>query len=208
MKKVNYFDADRTMSLRVAEFMRCHVWKTEIRLRYAESIKKAEEALELIDNLKGSIHESQIGQMKTEQLAKIASLTKERDALIAEEATFELSFNDKQFKKAVKADSTFAENAIINWFKAYHLDVSDTALVDEILSATGEKISNRTLVNSRGKVATAFNDGNCLKMLYAKAYEHMVNAGTIKPVQIPSLMMDKYDNARRQARKASKKSSK
>lgn len=202
MKKINYFDADRSLSIRVSEFMRCYVWKTEIKLRYQSQIEEAEKSLDLIDNLKGSIHES--AAMKDAQILKIAELKTERDKLIAEEANFVLTEADKEFKRKVRKNPVCAESAIIDWFAEYNLDVSDTALVDEILSATGEKLSNRQIVASRGKVVTAFNETNCLRMLYAKAYEHMVNAGTIKVTQIPSLMMDKYSPKK----KASKKSAK
>ena len=204
MKRVNYFDASRELSLRVSEFMRCYVWKTEIKLRYQSQIEEAEKSLDLIDNLKGSIHESAIPAMKDAQILKISALKEERDKLIAEEATFTLTEADKEFKRRVRKNPVCAESAIIDWFAEYNLDVSDTALVDEILSATGEKLSNRQIVASRGKVVTAFNESNCLRMLYAKAYEHMVNAGTIKVTQIPSLMMDKYSPKK----KASKKSAK
>ena len=204
MKRINYFDADRTMSIRVSEFMRCYVWKTEIKLRYQSQIEEAEKALELIDNLRGSIHESAVPAMKDAQILKISALKEERDKLIAEEATFALTEADKEFKRRIRKNPVCAESAIIDWFKEYNLDVEDTALVDEILSATGEKISNRQIVASRGKVATVFNETNCLKMLYAKAYEHMVNAGTIKPTQIPSLMMDKYSPKKKTSKKSAK----
>lgn len=208
MKRVQWFDAQRRLSDDVAEFMRCYVWRTELKLRYGKKIEGCKQSLENLKNLEGSIFADKIPEQREQYLARIAELEQELADEIERSAKFELSDEGKELRKALKKNPAAADLAIYSFFKAYGLDVLNTQLIDEILNAAGEKIDNKTLVNTRGAVATAFDSTRCLKMVFVKAYEHMVCVGKIKPVQIPDLMMDKYDAARVKARKDAKKAAK
>lgn len=208
MKRLDWFVADKELSKEVAEFMRCYVWKVEINLKYKKLIDDAKADLaKTEDPDRVWINEDLREAVRVESLAKIALYEKQRDAEIAEQAKFELSENAKTLKRGLAKDSGATADVFIrNFFRKYHIEVEGTGLVDEILRAAGEKIDNKTLVATNGEVATAFNAGNCFKMVYAKAYEHMVYAGTIKAQQIPELMMEKYTKIieRKAAKKAKK----
>lgn len=192
MKKLDWFVADRTLSLEVSEFMRCIVWKTELNLRYKAEIEKCEKGIESLDVMKGSIHEDQIPVRKAEYETRILELKAECKEEVQKQAHFEKSDACKAMERAIRRNPAQAESAILDFFMEYHLNVEDTGLVEEILNAGGEKIDNKTLVRTEGKGATALNIPNTVKMVYAKAYEHMVWAGTIKAQQIPPMMADKY----------------
>ena len=208
MKRVQWFDADRRLSDDVAEFMRCYVWRTELKLRYGKKIQDCKDGLEKLEVLRGSIHEDRIPAMKEGYLAQIATLEQELAEEVARTAKFDLSEEGKELRKALKKAPASAELAIYSFFKKYGVDVLDTGFIEEILNAAGERIDNKMLVNSGAKVVTAFDSTRCLKMVYAKTYEHMVCVGKIKPAQIPEMMMDKYDAARAKARKDAKKAAK
>lgn len=208
MKRLDWFVADRNLSEEVAEFMRCYVWRAELKLRYGKKIQDCKDAVEKLEVLRGSIHEDQIPVQREQYMARIAELEQELEQELEKQAKFDVSDAGKELRKALKKNPASADLAIYTFFKTYHLNVLDTGLIDEILNAAGEKIDNKTLVNSKGAVVTAFDSTRCFKMVYAKAYEHMVLAGTIKAVQIPEMMMDKYDAVRVKARKDAKKDAK
>ena len=209
MKKINWFDANRSLSNEVVDFMRCFVWKADINAKFRKESDEIERSIENLDKLQGSILADKIPEMKQVWMARRDELDKQRQEQIEKEATYSLSEDDKKLKKALSdwgngKSRVGGDVAICDWFKSHGLDVTDTAIVDEILSAAGEKMSVKTLVRSDGKIVTGFNSGNCFKMVFAKAYEHMVNAGTIKATQIPPVIAEKYAPKKKSNKKANK----
>lgn len=91
--------------------------------------------------------------------------------------------------------------AVENFYKAYKLDVAGTTFETAVLESIGKKIDTKTLVKSNGTKAMKYDATNALKNLYGVSFEWMVEAETIKPADIPSVLTDKYT-------KKSKKNSK
>lgn len=194
MACVNFYAADRTMSNRVAEFMRCKLWKKELQLVYGKKIDAMKQSIQNLDNLKGSIHEDKIPEMRTTLMAQIAEFEAERDEQIKLEATFELTEADKALKKALKkADgaSDLVAEAVAKWFDCYGLNIRNTYFLDEILEHFGSKFDFKKFCATYGMDARALDVTRSLEMMYATAYTHMVGK-TIKQAQIPSLIWEKY----------------
>lgn len=208
MKKLDWFSANRTLSVEVVDFMKCFVWKAEINEKFRREQAEIDTAIAGLEKLKGSILEDRIPEMRDTYLIRKQELDKQREDQIQTEATYTLSESDQKLKKALSAyaqgkkDAVMPEVAIQSWFLDHGLDVEDTAIVDEILNGAGENLKVKTLVKSDGKIVTAFNGTNCFKMVFAKCYEHMVDVGTIKATQIPPIMAEKY--APKKSKKAKK----
>lgn len=203
---IDFFKADRALSTRVSEYFRCVLQKREIEVRFNEKIQALTTSIDNLDKLEGSLMADKIPEMKVTYETQIAALKKERDELINETAKFELTEGDKTLKKSVaklvknnKVTDEALEEAIAKWFDAYNLNVRGTKFVAEIIKSIGNKSDAKTLVKSNGLVADILNTANVLKMVYAKSFNRMVEAETIKPAQIPTLLRDKY------AKKATKK---
>lgn len=210
MKRIDWFKGSKTLAGSVVEFMRCFVWRNEISLKFKADQEEIDLGIKALDKLKGSILEEQIPAMRTAFLARQAELDKERQAQIKAEATYAPTKADAMLKKALadfargKGDKT-AEEAIIEWFNAYNLDVAGTYLVGEILNAAGERGDLKKFVRTDGSCVTSFNGTNCYKMVFMKTYEAMVNAGTIKKQQVPPIMAHKYAPKAKKNNKGEKK---
>ena len=209
-KRINWFDANRSMALEVCDFMKAFVWKAEIHAKFKAEKEEVDHALAQLEKLEGSIFEDKIPEMRSVYMGRLAELDRQEKEQIELEGTYTLSEADKTLKKGLadyakgKGD---AVKALQTWFAHHGLELEeDCPLFDEIFAAAGEKIAVKTLVHTEGKVATGFNNTNAFKMTFAKCYEHMVNAGTIKATQIPPLMAEKYAPKKRtkKARKATK----
>ena len=210
MARINWFDANRSLSTEVVDFMRCIVWKSEISEKFAQEQAEIEQGISALEKLRGSIMEERIPEMKQVFLARSAELEKERKEQIEKEATYALSDSDKELRKSLakyaKDGSADPVQAIIKWFGAHGLTIDENcAILDEIFNAAGEKVTVKQIVRTNGRTATSFNNSNCFKMVFAKCYEHMVNAGTIKATQIPPLMASKYAPKQKKNKKESKK---
>lgn len=210
MKKINWFDANRSLSTEIVDFMRCIVWKAEISEKFSQEQEEIEQGISACDKLIGSVLENKIPEMKEAFLARSAELERQRKDQIEKEATYALSDADKELRKSLtkyaKDGSADPVQAIIKWFSTHGLTIDeDSPILDEIFRAAGEKITVKTIVRTNGRIATSFNNTNCFKMVFAKCYEHMVNAGTIKATQIPPLMAEKYAPKQKKAKKGAKK---
>lgn len=211
MKKIDWFGANRSLSNEVVDFMRCFVWRAEITEKFRKEQEEIDSAIAGLEKLKGSVMEDKIPEMKQVYIIRKDELEKQKQAQIELEGTYSLSESDKKLKKALanyaqgKKDAVTADVAIASWFLDHGLDVRDTAIIDEILNGAGEALKVKTLVRTDGKIVTSFNNTNCFKMVFAKCYEHMVNAGTIKAQQIPPLMAEKYAPKQKKAKKGNKK---
>lgn len=207
MARVNWFDANREFATNVAEYMVCVFWKRAITLEFGQKIKEARESLEKVDNLKGSIMADKIPELKKFYLAEIGKLEEQEREQIRRQGTYAPSAADVTLKKALKAyvdgktEKTPAES-VQAWLAAYGLEVDlYNPIISEILGGSGDKFRFKTAVKTNAHVVTGFNDGNCYAMAFAKCYEHMVQVGTIKAVQIPEIIREKYAPKKKTSKK-------
>lgn len=208
LKRVDFFKANRNLSERVVEFMRCRVWKKAIQLEFDSKIQAAKATIENYAKLEGSIMKEHAEEVRIAGLAQIAEFEKQRDEQIEAEAKFEFTEADKTFKKSLKSADGAADliaDAVCEWFENYGLDISDTYFLDEILNQFGSKFDFRKFVATNAQDARALDVTRALEMMYCTAYTHMISAGTIKAAQIPQIVQDKYAPKKK---KSSKKSAK
>lgn len=197
--KVDFFQSARTLSTRTSEFFRCIIKKAELNIIYGSKIDVNEKSIASIDDMleKGSnidITVDDLNRMRANYVTINEGLKVEWDKLLKEQASFEYNEHDKKFRKAMK-DAKCLEDvktAVENFYKAYKLDVSGTTFETAVLESIGKKIDTKTVVKSNGTKALKYDVTNALKNLYGVGFEWMVEAGTIKPADIPSVLTDKY----------------
>ena len=197
--KVDFFQSARTLSTRTSEFFRCIIKKAELNTIYGSkidannnSIAAIDDMLEKCTNLDVTVDD--LNRMRANYVPINEGLKVEWDKLLKEQASFEYNEHDKKFRKAMK-DATCLEDvksAVENFYKAYKLDVTGTTFETAVLESIGKKIDTKTVVKSNGTKALKYDVTNALKNLYGVGFEWMVEAGTIKPADIPSLLTDKY----------------
>ena len=207
MKNVDLFKADKKMSARVEEYVKCRVLRKAIMKDYGDKIKAVDANLENQEKLRGSIHEDTIEAQKAQLLLAREELIEERNKQIAAEATFEFTDGDKKFKKTLKGvsmDDPKVESAVVEWFKNYDLDVADSTLLSDILTAIGGKEDFNKLVDSEGVDGVTVDNNRALSMLYWVLFRHMATVGTIKPTQIPEIIRNNFGKAAKAAKKAAK----
>lgn len=198
--KVDFFRSSRTLASRTSEFFRVVIKKAELNTIYSEKISSNESSIASIDDMlkngsKLDVSEEELTKMRENYVTINDALKIEWEKLLAEQATFEYTANDKKFKKAMKnATSTDdVKNAIRDFFKEYKLEVANTTFENAILESIGKKVTVKTLVKSNGTKALTYDVTNALKNLYGVSFEWMVEAGTIKPANIPSVLQKKYE---------------
>lgn len=197
--KVDFFQSARTLSTRTSEFFRCIIKKAELNEIYGSKIKTNEASIAAIDDMleKGSnldVTVDDLNRMRANYVTINEGLKVEWNKLLKEQASFEYNEHDKKFRKAMK-DAKCLEDvktAVENFYKAYKLDVSGTTFETAVLESIGKKIDTKTVVKSNGTKALKYDVTNALKNLYGVGFEWMVEAGTIKPADIPSVLTDKY----------------
>lgn len=207
--KVDFFQSARTLSTRTSEFFRCIIKKAELNTIYRTKIENNNNSIAGIDDMleKGTnldVTVEDLNRMRTNYVTINEGLKIEWDNLLKEQASFEYNEHDKKFRKAIK-DATCLEDvksAVVSFYKAYELDVTNTTFETAVLESIGKKVDTRTIVKSNGTKALKYDVTNALKNLYGVAFEFMVEAGTIKPADIPSVLVDKY------AKKSNKKDKK
>lgn len=197
--KVDFFQSARTLSTRTSEFFRCIIKKAELNTIYGSKIDANEKSIAAIDDMleKGTnldVTVEDLNRMRTNYVTINEGLKVEWNKLLKEQASFEYNEHDKRFRKAMK-DATCLEDvktAVENFYKAYKLDVTGTTFETAVLESIGKKIDTKTVVKSNGTKALKYDVTNALKNLYGVGFEWMVEAGTIKPADIPSVLTDKY----------------
>ena len=197
--KVDFFQSARTLSTRTSEFFRCIIKKAELNTIYGSKIDANEKSIASIDDMleKGTnldVTVEDLNRMRANYVTINEGLKVEWDKLLKEQASFEYNEHDKKFRKAMK-DATCLEDvktAVENFYKAYKLDVTGTTFETAVLESIGKKIDTKTVVKSNGTKALKYDVTNALKNLYGVGFEWMVEAGTIKPADIPSVLADKY----------------
>lgn len=200
-KNVDFFQSSRTLSTRTAEFFRCVIKKEELKVIYGGKIATNNASIASIDDMlsgndKGhlEISEEKLNEMRENYVSINKSLQAEWDKLVAEQATFEYTAGDKAFKKAIKKATSIEEvrTACRSFFRNYKLIIDDTAFEKLVLESIGQKINNKKLVTTNGTKCMVYDATNALRNMYGVSFEKMVEAGTIKPAMIPSVLVDKY----------------
>lgn len=197
--KVDFFQSARTLSTRTSEFFRCIIKKAELNTIYGTKIDANENSIASIDDMlangtKLDITVDDLNRMRANYVTINEGLKAEWDKLLKEQASFEYDEHDKKFRKAMKS-ATCMENvktAVENFYKAYKLDVAGTTFEAAVLESIGKKIDTKTVVKSNGTKTMKYDVTNALKNLYGVGFEWMIEAGTIKPADIPSVLTDKY----------------
>lgn len=197
--KVDFFQSARTLSTRTSEFFRCIIKKAELNTIYGSKIDTNEKSIAAIDDMleKGTnldVTVEDLNRMRANYVTINEGLKVEWDKLLKEQASFEYNEHDKKFRKAMKDAKSLEDvkTAVENFYKAYKLDVSGTTFETAVLESIGKKIDTKTVVKSNGTKALKYDVTNALKNLYGVGFEWMVEAGTIKPADIPSVLTDKY----------------
>lgn len=197
--KVDFFQSARTLSTRTSEFFRCIIKKGELNTIYGSKIDANNNSIAAIDDMleKGTnldVTVDDLNRMRANYVTINEGLKVEWDKLLKEQASFEYNEHDKKFRKAMK-DAKCLEDvktAVENFYKAYKLNVTNTTFETAVLESIGKKIDTKTVVKSNGTKALKYDVTNALKNLYGVGFEWMVEAGTIKPADIPSVLTDKY----------------
>lgn len=197
--KVDFFQSARTLSTRTSEFFRCIIKKAELNTIYGSKIDANEKSIVAIDDMleKGTnldVTVEDLNRMRANYVTINEGLKVEWDKLLKEQASFEYNEHDKKFRKAMKDAKSLEDvkTAVENFYKAYKLDVSGTTFETAVLESIGKKVDTKTVVKSNGTKALKYDVTNALKNLYGVGFEWMVEAGTIKPADIPSVLTDKY----------------
>lgn len=204
--KVDFFQSTKTLSTRTSEFFRAMLKKAELNTIYSSKINANEASIAGIDdmlagNTKMDVAPDELEKMRENYISINESLKKEWDKLVKEQATFDFTKEDKAFKSAMKNAKTIddVKKAVRDFFKNYKLTVENTTFENAVLESIGKKVDTKTLVNSNGTKALKYDITNALKNLYAVSFEWMVEAGTIKNADIPTVLVEKY------AKKSNKK---
>lgn len=211
MKKADLFKAQKTMSTRVEEYVKCRVLRKAIMKTYEGQIKAYDALIASLENLSGSILAEKSEERRVQYTAERQATVDARNKQLKDEATFELTDGDKKFKKSIKGlamDDTGIKSAVIAWFKNYNLDVDDTYLLKDVLDAIGGKESIDKLVDTNGLDGVVVDETRALNMLYWVAFRHMATVGTIKAAQIPDIVKDNFGTAARKAKAEAKKAAK
>lgn len=197
--KVDFFQSARTLSARTSEFFRCIIKKAELNTIYGSKIDANEKSIASIDDMleKGTnldVTVEDLNRMRANYVTINEGLKVEWDKLLKEQASFEYNEHDKKFRKAMKDAKSLEDvkTAVENFYKVYKLDVAGTTFETAVLESIGKKIDTKTVVKSNGSKALKYDVTNALKNLYGVGFEWMVEAGTIKPADIPSVLTDKY----------------
>lgn len=207
VNNVDFFQSSRTLSTRVSEFFRVIIKKDELNTIYSKKIAGNETSIAAIDDMmtngsKIQVSEEELETMRNNYVAINEDLKAEWEKLLKEQATFANNETDKRFKKGMKTAGSIEEvkTLVRAFFKEYKLTIDNTTFENAVLESIGKKVTSKTVVKSNGTKALTYDISNALKNLYGVSFEWMVEAGTIKAVDIPSVLVEKY------AKKTNKKS--
>lgn len=207
VNNVDFFQSSRTLATRVSEFFRVIIKKDKLNTIYAKKIAANETSIVTIDDMLTNgtslqVSEEELTAMRSNYVAINESLKAEWDRLLKEQATFANNEADKRFKKGMKTAGSIEEvkTLVRAFFKEYKLTIDNTTFENAVLESIGKKITSKTVVKSNGTKALTYDISNALKNLYGVSFEYMVESGTIKATDIPSVLVEKY------AKKTNKKS--
>lgn len=194
MKKVDFFQADKTMSTRVSYFMKVRISDVTRQTRYKKEIKDIEQKIENApEDLKGSILADRIDELIEELINKKEVIKEEYKKLREEAEKFSFNEADNAFYKAYKNGNV--EEGLTEWANYYNFNITDTTLLQELkMVVSGVRVAtNKTIIKSGAKTFTqARSKQDVLKTLYSVLCEKMIEAGTIKPEQLPDDIVNFY----------------
>lgn len=221
MKKVNLFQADKSFSGNVAEFMIKTLWRKEYSLELNEAIEKELCSIRGLDNCRGSaiMTDEQIDAAIAEKNAMIERYKSAYDTVVSEWTRFKPHEAVKNAYKYYKDGET--EDGFVAMFKAFGVEVSaDTNIVVDLCNAVAGDSSRDNVgqvCKTGGWAVTLRTQPEFVKIVYRRLADWMLDAGTIRVVgnvvrgggedvaelliEIPKLTSLKY-------RKKSKKSAK
>ena len=199
-KKVDMFKADKTFAARVCEYMHARVWGIVYKKRLQVELEELDRKIAILDEMSKDGTEIMTADELKEAQERYASLkeeaTKKYQKKVEEDATFAYSEHDNAFFKTYSKDGDHREEAVIDFCEAYGLQVQDTTMLDDIVSALGgaRKASATTIIRSKAKTFTLDkrSKGDILNILYGRIAEYMIKAGTIKPQSIPDDIRQAY----------------
>lgn len=193
-KKVNLFDANKTMSERVSAFMRVKVWGITLKARLEKALRDGEARIEAFESLA-----KDTGKDYTEVIEDAKQVVEDAKAkykaAVKDAEKFEFTKADNDFYKAYKDGKL--EAGIIAWFKKYGLEVDgDTNLVQTEVEALkgARKLGGRAIVRANAEKFTddTRTKNDILTVFYGKLAEAMLEAGTLKAEQIPEDVREFY----------------
>jgi len=197
--KVDFFSSSKELSSRTAEYFRVVIHKAEIKTIFSAKIENTMNSIAAVNDMlaghtKIDVPAEKLNEMLENYKSILASLEAERDKQLKEEACFAWTDTDKSFKKCVAKAERYEQvlTEVRVWFKHYGLIIDNTTFETAVMKSIGQKTSPKKIVTSNGTKALVYDASNALKNLYAVGFEWMVEAGTIKPAQIPSVLRDKY----------------
>lgn len=201
-KKVDLFKASKAMSERVSDYMNKKVWGIVLKTRYQIELGKAENRKDFWvsenDRIKAETGENKYVQEIENVKAEIISLQAKYDDQRQKEATFTYTDADKTFYKLYEKaeDKEAVLKAIRQWFAPYKLvDIEGSTLEESIFDAiTGDRrASARTIINSGATKFTQKRSKNdVLGLFYGRLSELMLEAGTLKPSEIPEDVREQF----------------
>ena len=210
--KVDFFSSSRELSLRTAEYFRVVIHKAEIKAIFAAKIESTMNSIAGINDMLAGNTQIDISKEKLEEMLAnytsiLTSLEEEQEKQLKEEACFAWTDTDKSFKKCVakaeRYEQVLAE--VRAWYKHYGLVIDNTTYETQVMNTKGQKTNVKKIEKSNGTKTLVYDASNALKNLYAVGFEWMVEAGTIKPAQIPSVLRDKYTKTKKNNKKDEKK---
>lgn len=201
-KKVDLFKASKAMSERVSDYMNKKVWGIVLKTRYQLKLAKAEKRQEFWtfenNRSKEETGENKYAQEIENIKAEIIELQAKYEDQRQKEATFAYIDADKTFYKIYEKaeDKEGVLKAIRQWFAPYKLvDIEGSTLEESIYDAiTGDRrASARTIINSGATKFTQKRSKNdVLGLFYGRLSELMLEAGTLKPSEIPEDVRDQF----------------
>ena len=200
-KKGNVYEADRSMSYRVEDFVRVQMFELHWKERMKRDLKKIEQKIEAAPELlKGSVFADNLDELIEGYKAEAEAIRKSYKERMAEAEKFRFTVQDNNLYDAyLKNDQAELEKAMVDWFKAYKWDTTGTQWLTDCIDATRGLVraKNRTIIesvvyDSKGDArATKFTQQRSkrdfLMTLYCYIAERMVD---LKMIQAPWVAPD------------------
>lgn len=207
-RKVDFFAASKDFSARVNEYMTATVWAAIINARYNAAIEKLNTRIENAESLRGSILDvdGHVDTLIASYNQEKVDLGKKHEDDLEKQGRFALNESEKDFYvdyKNAKDDLGKISQAIVDFCAVYKLDVKGTDLLNDLVYAvSGRKAASGSKIIKSGATTftTARSKNDVLRTLYGVLTEKMIQAGTLKIMDIPSDVRAMYDKKKKGAK--------
>lgn len=200
VKKVDFFKADKALSKTVVDFWKARLVRAELAERFRIAIAECDNTVKQCNDI--LVNGSSV-MSADESKALIAKMIARKDELTAEYDENKKNLpnsiiytdTEKAFISAMKTANNNADirKAVVEYFKVYKLDVTDTDFLSEVVNKCyAVKVDTKTFITSEGKKSVVNDTTSMLNRMIAITFDKMVEVGTIKTAQIPSVLRDKY----------------